>query len=177
MPKVFTSKTQKIGELGEKIAEKFLKNKGFKIVDRNYTRKWGEIDIITKKGTKLHFIEVKTVSRITPNTTNSSNPGVEPPDSNINPAHTKTLTDRYGTESDKKTDIDNVIRETKNNDIYRAEDNMHPWKLKRMSRAIQTYLMSNNALEDIDWQVDLYVVKLDIINKKAVIEVVKDIVL
>lgn len=60
--KLFTSKTQKIGELGEDIACKFLKKQGFSIIERNYTKKWGEIDIVAKREGKLHFIEVKSVS-------------------------------------------------------------------------------------------------------------------
>lgn len=62
MPKVFTSKTQRIGELGESIACIYLKNLGFTIVERNYYKLVGEIDIIAKKNSVLHFIEVKTVS-------------------------------------------------------------------------------------------------------------------
>lgn len=62
MPKVFTSKTQKIGELGEKIACKYLISKGFTILDQNITKKYGEIDILTQKENKIHFIEVKSVS-------------------------------------------------------------------------------------------------------------------
>lgn len=62
MPKVFTSKTQKTGQLGEKIASKYLKNKNFLILDNNYSRKWGEIDIIALKDNITHFIEVKTVA-------------------------------------------------------------------------------------------------------------------
>lgn len=53
---------QKIGEIGENIAQKFLVKQGFEIKDRNYRKKWGEIDIVAKKGNILHFIEVKTVS-------------------------------------------------------------------------------------------------------------------
>jgi putative endonuclease len=60
--KIFTSETQKLGELGEDIACKFLKKQGFSIVERNYTKKWGEIDIVAKREGKLHFIEVKSVS-------------------------------------------------------------------------------------------------------------------
>ncbi len=63
MPKVFSSKTQKIGEIGEKVAEMFLVKHGFTIFERNYTRKLGEIDIICKKDDVTHFIEVKSVSR------------------------------------------------------------------------------------------------------------------
>jgi putative endonuclease len=35
---------------------------GFVINDRNYTRKWGEIDIVAEKEGKIYFIEVKSVS-------------------------------------------------------------------------------------------------------------------
>jgi len=60
--KLFTSKTQKLGELGEDITSKFLKKQGFSIIERNYTKKWGEIDIVAKREEKLHFVEVKSVS-------------------------------------------------------------------------------------------------------------------
>jgi len=35
---------------------------GFSVVDRNYWKKWGEIDIVAKKAKKLYFVEVKSVS-------------------------------------------------------------------------------------------------------------------
>ena len=53
MPKVFTSETQKIGEIGENIAVKFLVKHDFSILDRNYTKKWGEIDIVAEKDSKI----------------------------------------------------------------------------------------------------------------------------
>ena len=59
--KKFTSKTQKVGEIGEKIAEMFLVKHGFTILERNFTCKAGEIDIICQKGNKVHFVEVKSV--------------------------------------------------------------------------------------------------------------------
>ena len=43
---------------------------------------------------------------------------------------------------------------------HRPEDNMHPWKLKRLSRTIQTYLLSKNIPDEKEWQVDLFVVYL-----------------
>ena len=51
------------GRLGEEIACRFLISKGFKLIERNYQKKWGEIDIIANKHNELHFIEVKSVSR------------------------------------------------------------------------------------------------------------------
>lgn len=62
MPKIFTSKTQKTGEIGENVACMFLMKHGFEIIERNFTRKWGEIDIVAKKGNRWFFCEVKSVS-------------------------------------------------------------------------------------------------------------------
>lgn len=62
MPKVFTSKSQKKGELGEDLACRFLMKHGYSIVERNYTRRLGEIDIIAERYDVIHFIEVKAVS-------------------------------------------------------------------------------------------------------------------
>ena len=52
-----------VGRGGEEIACKFLIRKGYKIIERNYRRKWGEIDIIGVKANIVRFIEVKAVSR------------------------------------------------------------------------------------------------------------------
>ena len=54
------SEKRKFGDLGEKIASDFLKKNKHKIVEKNYQKKIGEIDIISKKKNVLHFIEVKT---------------------------------------------------------------------------------------------------------------------
>lgn len=54
--------TSKIGILGENIAETFLVKQGFKILERNYLKKWGEIDIVAKKRKTIRFVEVKAVS-------------------------------------------------------------------------------------------------------------------
>lgn len=49
-----------IGNLGENIAENYLINKDYIILDRNFRCKTGEIDIIAKDGNYISFIEVKT---------------------------------------------------------------------------------------------------------------------
>ncbi len=49
------------GAQGEGIAVEFLVRKGFKILDRNFRRPWGEIDIIAEKGGSVRFVEVKAI--------------------------------------------------------------------------------------------------------------------
>jgi len=45
---------------GEDLATEFLKKKGYKIIERNFRKGYGEIDIIAIKDKILVFIEVKT---------------------------------------------------------------------------------------------------------------------
>lgn len=55
-----------IGNLGEGFAASYLEKKGHKILDRNYSRKWGELDIVSREPSGVvHFVEVKTVTRVT----------------------------------------------------------------------------------------------------------------
>ncbi|OGM89046.1 hypothetical protein A3J77_02055 [Candidatus Wolfebacteria bacterium RBG_13_41_7] len=50
------------GQLGEDIACEYLVDKKYKIIERNYRQKWGELDIIAKAPDKiLVFVEVKTL--------------------------------------------------------------------------------------------------------------------
>jgi putative endonuclease len=59
--------TKHFGQLGEDYAVFFLRNKGYKIIDRNFRCKLGEIDIIAvdpsrdfEQNDTLVFVEVKT---------------------------------------------------------------------------------------------------------------------
>ena len=130
---------RKIGDIGENIACKFLMKRGFEIIEKNYNKKWGEIDIIAKKGQKLHFVEVKSVTR---------------------------------------SNLEYVSPET---DSYRPEDNLHPWKLKRLSRVIQTYLLgykgNRSVSYETDWRFDVVVVYLDIKNLQAKVNYMEDIII
>jgi len=124
----------KLGPIGEEIAATFLERKGFSIVEKNYLKKWGEIDVIAEKAHKIHFVEVKTVSC---------------------------------------ENIDAVSYET---DAYRPEDNVHPWKLQRLGRTIQSYLLEK-CPENQEWQLDVIAVFFDEKRKKAKVRLISDVVL
>lgn len=49
-----------IAVIGEELASNFLKKNGYKIIERNFRRGYGEIDIISIKDNALIFSEVKT---------------------------------------------------------------------------------------------------------------------
>ena len=51
-----------IGQYGENIAERYLKNKGYNIIARNFSCKQGELDIIAENKEYVVFVEVKTRS-------------------------------------------------------------------------------------------------------------------
>lgn len=128
-----TAKRQ-LGDLGEDIACKYLERKGFRIVERNYLRKWGEIDIVAEKANLLSFVEVKSVSR-----------------------------EAGGLEGSRGT--------------YRPEDNVHPAKMARLHRAVQSYLMDRNVPENKEWRIDVACVYLDFSTKKAKVEVLENVIL
>ena len=128
-----TAKRQ-LGDTGEEVACKYLENKGFSVIERNYLKPWGEIDIVAKKAKKLYFVEVKTVSR------ELSGPVTREPD-------------------------------------YRPEDNVHPAKLKRLHRAIQTYLLDRKVPEESEWQLDVACVYLDFSTHRARVEMLENVIL
>ncbi len=51
---------KEFGNMGERLAEVFLIDLGFKVLHRNYRTKIGEIDLVLKKDNLLVFVEVKT---------------------------------------------------------------------------------------------------------------------
>ena len=53
-----------LGKLGEDLVEKYLIDKNYKIIERNFRGSKGEIDIIAKEDDEIVFIEVKTRSSV-----------------------------------------------------------------------------------------------------------------
>ncbi len=146
MPKVFTSDKQKIGKLGEELAKKFLMKHGYSILEENYTKKYGEIDLIVKKDQITHFIEVKSIV-----------------------THQLGGQARETTQDVPRVTLNNVPRET-----YDPLSNVHPGKLKRLSRVIQVYLVTH---ETQNWQFDVITVKINQKDRVGTVKHIKDIIL
>jgi putative endonuclease len=53
---------QIFGKRGEDLAERYLKKKGYRVVERNYRCALGEVDLIVLDGRVIVFVEVKTRS-------------------------------------------------------------------------------------------------------------------
>lgn len=68
--------------------------------------------------------------------------------------------------------LNNVTRER-----VRPEENFHEGKLRRLHRAIQTYLLQHKVPESTPWQIDLACVYLNYETKKASVELMENIVL
>ena len=55
---------RQLGLKGETQGTKFLKKQGYRIIERNFRTRSGEIDIIAREGREIVFIEVKTRSSL-----------------------------------------------------------------------------------------------------------------
>jgi putative endonuclease len=49
-----------LGRWGEEQAVRFLRRRGYKILDMNFSCRMGEIDIIAEKDSDIHIFEVRT---------------------------------------------------------------------------------------------------------------------
>lgn len=133
----------KTGKIGEDLACNFLKQKGYLILERNFRRKWGEIDIICYKtnaiskifcsmwnknltnvlhGTDLVFVEVKTLNK---------------------------------------------------NSFIDPEDNLTQNKQKKLIRTCELYISEKNLDPDMSWRIDAILVSIDTLLKKANVKHIK----
>lgn len=57
---LLTTYKKTVGDFGEDLVEEYLRNKGYDILDRNFRKAFGEIDIIARIDEIVVFVEVKT---------------------------------------------------------------------------------------------------------------------
>ena len=66
------TKNKETGDIGESAACRYLERRGYRIVDTKVRVSWCEVDIIAERRGRVHFIEVKSVSRPAPPTVGNS---------------------------------------------------------------------------------------------------------
>ena len=158
--------TQTVGSLGEELTVKFLKKRGYKILDRNYRRPWGELDIVAKLKKKVHFVEVKTMSQdfVSDETREDAS------------TTSRIVTHETSTALDKKGESKSSEHSKINTDNFRPEDHMTRNKMKRLSRIIQTYLMGKHVSDETDWQFDVATVLIETETRRAKINLMENII-
>jgi putative endonuclease len=109
-----------LGDRGENVAARFLRNLGYKIIVRNFRCEVGEIDIIARDGKVLVFVEVKSRAYDDPK-----------PEEQVGPAKQRQLTlvaklylSRYGIpQPPARFDVVAVVWPTGQNPIIRHAPN------------------------------------------------------
>jgi putative endonuclease len=129
----------KVGAYGEEIAVNYLKKQGHTILDTNFLKKWGEIDIVSRETKEnkyiIHFVEVKTVSYET--------------------KHDLERAVSYGT--------------------WRPEENVHPAKIQKMNRAIESWLLQHDCYDE--WQIDVLAVRIVPRERYATVKYLPNIII
>ncbi len=123
------------GQQGELLCAQHYTNIGFVILDLNYRKKWGEIDVIARKDNKIHFIEVKTVS--------------------------------YET----KMKLEYAVT----HGTWRPEDNVHQFKLQKLARTIETWVIEHRWNGDI--QIDVAAVRIVPRETYALIDIIENVII
>lgn len=138
-----------IGKIGENIACNFLKKRGYSVVERNFKRKWGEIDIIcSKKESPVGLLS---------STWNNWAGGIK----NV----------LRGTDNTRLVFVE--VKTLKNNHFLKPEDNLTTDKQRKLIRTCQLYISEKNINPDIDWRIDAVLITLNMVCKKAKVKHIK----
>ena len=162
------SEKRRIGNIAEDVSVMFLVKRGHKILDRNYLKKWGELDIVSvDRSDIVHFIEVKSKT-----IGFSREMGIENDESNVS----RQVSQKSFTANTFKIELSRESIDDDNDD-YRPEDNVHYFKQKRMMRAIESYIMENeNKVGDREWQIDVLAVTLDFLRETAIMRNIENVI-
>ena len=53
-----------LGPIGETVAAVYLDRQGYRVLDRNFRTRRGEVDLVARRGDELVFVEVKSWRRV-----------------------------------------------------------------------------------------------------------------
>jgi putative endonuclease len=101
------------GLLAEALCTEYLKSKGYGILDHNWAKKWGELDIISKKDNILVFIEVKAGKSVSPGFEPFLRAGFEKLQKVARTARTYMAQKHYPSDQEWQIDVISVIIDEK----------------------------------------------------------------
>lgn len=101
---------KKVGDFGENLVATYLKENSYEILDRNYRKTFGEIDIVARLGSMIVFVEVKT--RKNDNFAHPSEAVTPKKQNKIIKASQAYLMENNLTDSIIRFDVAEVIRQT-----------------------------------------------------------------
>lgn len=146
----------KVGMAGENIACKYLEQKNYRIIERNFRRKWGEIDIICLKVNDKSSLWNRISSNIF-NVLRKTNNKLQ--------LNTNDFNVPQGTELNKLVFVE--VKTLKNGSGLNPEDNLTESKKKKLIRTCELYISDNPIYTEIEWQIDAILIKIDHNLKKA----------
>jgi Holliday junction resolvase-like predicted endonuclease len=159
------SERQKVGQLGEDLVEMFLVKRGHAVLDRNFRRPWGELDIVTLRKGTVHFIEVKALARSVSDETKLSFQNSR-----------RAREGKVSSETSQQR-AEAYVRSRVQKDVFRPEESIGPEKVKRLGRIIRTYLREKYVSSETPWQFDVATVLIDEETKRAKINLVEELIL
>jgi len=142
-----TTEKQNTGKLGEDVATKYLEKHGYEILERNYRKPWGEIDIVASENVAV--ISGKSNYR------------------NIAATLPQQLPQLVFIE----------VKAQNINFEWRPEENVTFHKKHQLSKMVATYLKERKISESQNWRIDVLALKLDFEAKNAQVEHIKNIML
>lgn len=111
MSNILSSKRAQHGLAGETAVANHLQKGGFRILDRNWCRPWGELDIVAEQRGIIHFIEVKASRRQVAGFDPFLRANGTKMQKVIRTARTWLAANRYGPDTEWQLDVASVILE------------------------------------------------------------------
>jgi len=146
--------TKDIGNLAENLAARYLEEKGYEILEKNYKKPWGEIDIIASLNPKskiAYSAEAASAAK-----------------AGLNPKNGGAMVMPDGDDGDA-TIIFVEVKANKSDfsGIFSPEERVNEYKRNKIARVASFFMENEIGNTELEWRIDVLAVTFDEANKKA----------